>query len=136
MPERREDLKVLIVDNNRLSSMAIRAVILGLGGITPGQIGVAKKLNEAKEMLFSQPILPPKVVILDTEFPDGFVESLLERMRREDSPFKKTPVIVFTANRNSSGSIHYIDQGANSYVMKPDMKGLEAKIKAILKQNG
>ena len=61
----------------------------------------------------------PHLILLDLNMPrmNGF--ELLQRLKREDSPFRRIPVIVLTTSSATEDVRKAYDLHANSYICKP-----------------
>ena len=75
----------------------------------------------------------PDLVLLDLMLPvlDGW--GVLRKIRETD----KTPVIMLTANGETSDKVSGLEQGADDYIVKPfEMKEVLARIRAVLRRTG
>jgi DNA-binding response OmpR family regulator len=77
-------------------------------------------------------LVQPDVFVIDLMMPDldGFQ---LCRMLREDTHFKKTPIIIVTALTDEDSKRVAMGAGANDYIAKPfHIDELKARINALL----
>jgi DNA-binding response OmpR family regulator len=78
--------------------------------------------------------LPPDLVVLDLNLPDGDGLAWLDRLRRRD---RITPVIVLTARDRVSDCVDGLRRGADDYVVKPFATDeLDARIEALARRSG
>ncbi len=109
MPGRLEDVRVLIVDDDRdvLDSMNAAFKVEGASTV------LAQDGNEAVRICYDD---PPDIVILDMMLPrrSGFLA--LEKIKgREDSPL----VIMVTANEGKRHQAYAESLGVDKYLLKP-----------------
>lgn len=109
MSGRLEDVKVLIVDDDRDVLESMDAAFQAEGALTQ----LATDGNEAVRICFED---PPDLVILDMMLPrrSGFLA--LEKIKgREDSPL----VIMVTANEGKRHQAYAESLGVDAYLLKP-----------------
>jgi CheY-like chemotaxis protein len=61
----------------------------------------------------------PALVLLDLNLPDMSGIDILQKMKAEDSPLKRTPVVVLTTTDDKVEIQRCYDLGANVYITKP-----------------
>ena len=61
----------------------------------------------------------PGLVLLDLNLPDMSGTDILVRMKAEDSPLRRTPVVVLTTTDDKVEIQRCYDLGANVYITKP-----------------
>lgn len=75
-------------------------------------------------------LLPPKIILLDMQMPDSWVE-VLQRMKN-DPLTKAIPVVVLASSKEREDVQRCYELGANSYVVKPaDFEGFACLIKNL-----
>lgn len=74
-----------------------------------------KKLDEGEK---TGPLHLPGFILLDLNMPKKDGREVLKEIK-EDSRFKKVPVIVFTTTKNETEINRCYELGANTYVVKP-----------------
>ncbi|WP_419825326.1 response regulator [Sphingomonas sp.] len=79
--------------------------------------------GSALAYLFDAPEGParngPALVLLDLNLPDMSGTDILVRIKAEDSPLRRTPVIVLTTTDDKVEIQRCYDLGANVYITKP-----------------
>ena len=77
----------------------------------------------ALDYLFNAPDGPaksgPAMVLLDLNLPDMSGTDILARIKAEDSPLKRTPVVVLTTTDDKVEIQRCYDLGCNVYITKP-----------------
>jgi DNA-binding response OmpR family regulator len=122
MSGRLEDVKVLIVDDDRDVLESMDAAFQAEGALTQ----LATDGNEAVRICFED---PPDLVILDMMLPrrSGFLA--LEKIKgREDSPL----VIMVTANEGKRHQAYAESLGVDDYLLKPVPLGRLVSVAADL----
>jgi CheY-like chemotaxis protein len=61
----------------------------------------------------------PSLVLLDLNLPDMSGTDILSRIKAEDSPLKRTPVVVLTTTDDKVEIQRCYDLGCNVYITKP-----------------
>lgn len=61
----------------------------------------------------------PALVLLDLNLPDMSGTEILMRMKAEDSPLRRTPIVVLTTTDDKVEIQRCYDLGANVYITKP-----------------
>lgn len=61
----------------------------------------------------------PALVLLDLNLPDMSGTEILQRMKSDDSPLRRTPVVVLTTTDDKVEIQRCYDLGANVYITKP-----------------
>lgn len=110
-------LILLVEDNRDDEALTLRA--LGRGGITAGQVRIARDGQEALDYLFNCGFgALPAVVMLDLKLPkiDG-LEVLREL--RSDERTRQLPIVILTSSREEQDVARGYGFGANSYIRKP-----------------
>ena len=88
-------------------------------------------LEEAKKILFCNPISTPDLILLDLNLPDGTGFSFCETICSK----YQIPTIILTALDEDADIIRGLDLGADDYVTKPfNIQILLAKIASILRR--
>ncbi|MFD2237403.1 response regulator [Aureimonas populi] len=79
--------------------------------------------TSALKYLFDDPHGPalngPALVLLDLNLPDMSGTDILVKMKAEDSPLRRTPVVVLTTTDDKVEIQRCYDLGANVYITKP-----------------
>lgn len=79
--------------------------------------------TSALDFLFESPEGParngPALVLLDLNLPDMSGTDILQRMKTETSPLRRTPVVVLTTTDDKVEIQRCYDLGANVYITKP-----------------
>ena len=79
--------------------------------------------TSALEFLYDHPSGPaqngPALILLDLNLPDMSGTDLLGRFKAEDSPLKRTPIIVLTTTDDKVEIQNCYDLGCNVYITKP-----------------
>lgn len=106
------DYKILIAEDepDLRSLMAIRLEKSGYKVVvaSDGEEAMIKAKQENPDMIFLDIMMPKK---------DGL--SVCKELR-QDSNFRKKPIIILTARRNSEDGVRaIIDSGANTFITKP-----------------
>ena len=123
----REDLSVLIVEDEAATRLSIRVALL-----KDGFRVIEAESGEDALRLFDQASCPD-VVILDIGLPglDGFEVCRKIREKRED-----TAILMLTARSEPEDKIAGLSLGADDYVVKPFNPGeLVARIRAVLRRS-
>ena len=125
---RLEDVRVLIVDDDRDVLESIEAAFQAEGALTQ----TAAEGNEAVRICLDD---PPDLVILDMMLPrrSGFL--VLEKIKgREDSPL----VIMVTANEGKRHQAYAESLGVDAYMLKPVPLGklLDTAVKLVEAEDG
>ncbi len=117
--------RILIVDDDEMTRHFLSHILVQQGFVTECAVDGAEALKSLKGQHFD-------MVLLDIEMPvmDGL--KTLKQIR-ETCPKKDLPVLMVTANDQSSEIVLALDMGANDYVVKPlDVPVLFARIRAHL----
>lgn len=79
--------------------------------------------TSALDFLYDHPSGPaqngPALILLDLNLPDMSGTDLLSRFKAEDSPLKRTPIIVLTTTDDKMEVQNCYDLGCNVYITKP-----------------
>jgi CheY-like chemotaxis protein len=79
--------------------------------------------TSALEFLYDHPSGPaqngPALILLDLNLPDMSGTDLLVRFKADDSPLKRTPIIVLTTTDDRREVQNCYDLGCNVYITKP-----------------
>ncbi|MBW6528358.1 response regulator [Sphingomonas sp. RHCKR7] len=79
--------------------------------------------TSALAYIFDDPVGParngPALVLLDLNLPDMSGTDILARIKNDDGPVKRTPVVVLTTTDDSREIQRCYDLGANVYITKP-----------------
>jgi CheY-like chemotaxis protein len=79
--------------------------------------------TSALEYLFHAPNGPakngPALILLDLNLPDMSGTDILAKIKAEDSPIKRTPVVVLTTTDDMREIQRCYDLGCNVYITKP-----------------
>ncbi len=119
--------KIFIVEDEKPLVEALSEFLKELGY----EIYYAGSGGEAKKKIEG---IQPDLILLDIVMPDMDGITFLKGIRKEDSPFKNTPVIIFT---NLVGEKRWIEQMGlpiTDYIVKANssLADLSEKIKQIL----
>ena len=126
-PVEEPDLWVLVVEDEPLTRLSIRAALLK----DRFRVIEAESGEEALGLFDRNP--SPDVVILDIGLPglDGFEVCQQIRKKRED-----TAILMLTARANPEDKITGLTLGADDYLVKPFNPGeLVARIRAVLRRS-
>ncbi|MGK6324538.1 response regulator [Sphingomonas sp. DT-51] len=79
--------------------------------------------TSALDYIFNDPVGPalsgPALILLDLNLPDMSGTDILTRIKNDDGPVKRTPVVVLTTTDDSREIQRCYDLGANVYITKP-----------------
>ncbi|RHW19004.1 response regulator [Sphingomonas gilva] len=79
--------------------------------------------TRALDYLFTAPHGPalngPALILLDLNLPDMSGTDILGKIKAEDSPIKRTPVVVLTTTDDTREIQRCYDLGCNVYITKP-----------------
>jgi CheY-like chemotaxis protein len=79
--------------------------------------------TSALSFLYESPLGPalngPALILLDLNLPDMSGTDILARIKGEDSPLKRTPVVVLTTTDDKVEIERCYDLGCNVYITKP-----------------
>ena len=79
--------------------------------------------GSALDFLFNAPDGPalngPALILLDLNLPDMSGTSILTRIKADDSPLRRTPVVVLTTTDDKIEIQRCYDLGCNVYITKP-----------------
>ena len=79
--------------------------------------------TKALDYMFNSPKGPalngPALILLDLNLPDMSGTDILTKIKTEDSPLRRTPVIVLTTTDDKVEIQRCYDLGANVYITKP-----------------
>jgi two-component system KDP operon response regulator KdpE len=79
-----------------------------------------------------QTTLPPDVIVLDLNLPDGDGIDVIKRVRSKD---KRTPIIVLSVRGSEQDKIIALDAGADDFLTKPFAVGeLFARLRVVLRR--
>lgn len=117
--------KILVVDDDEMTRHFLSHILAQQGFILEAASDGEQALSLMKEKSFD-------IVLLDIEMPGLNGLETLKRIRKNYLK-KDLPVLMVTANDQSSEIIQAFDLGANDYVVKPlDVPVLFARIRAHL----
>lgn len=95
------------------------------------QIVSCTDLHSAREQLA---LLPPALVLLDVNLPDGSGLDLLREIKARTSAL---PVVLLTANDTDMDIVNGLEQGADDYITKPfSLSVLRARVNTQLRKAG
>lgn len=115
---------ILIAEDDRALSEGIKLSLMEEGR----SFIQSYLLQEAREALEAQ---APDLVILDLNFPDGNGLTLLKECKQR---YKKTKVILLTANNMETDIVVGLESGADDYITKPfSLMVLRARVKVQLR---
>lgn len=124
-------LKVLIVDDNRMDRMVVRAVLnkLSINDVIEAENGV---IAEGKLVTAEKVATPFDLVILDWNMKSGNGLSVLKKIR-QDPHLKTCKVIIMTATAHKETVEDAIKHGANDFITKPVvLEVMQEKLKKLL----
>ena len=79
--------------------------------------------GQALSYLFEAPEGPalngPALILLDLNLPDMSGTDILQRIKADDSPLRRTPVVVLTTTDDAREIQRCYDLGCNVYITKP-----------------
>ncbi len=123
-----EDYHILIVEDEEAILHYLKEALL-LSGY---QISAAQTLEEAKKILFCNPISTPDLILLDLNLPDGTGFSFCETICSK----YQIPTIILTALDEDADIIRGLDLGADDYVTKPfTLAVLLSRIAAVIRRS-
>lgn len=117
--------KILVVDDDEMTRHFLSHILAQQGFMPETAMDGSQAVALMQEKSFD-------IVLLDIEMP---VMNGLETLKkiRQRFPKKDLPVLMVTANDQSSEIVLALDMGANDYVLKPlDVPVLFARIRAHL----
>ncbi len=117
--------KILVVDDDEMTRHFLAHILAQQGFLPEAAMDGEQALSLMREKHFD-------IILLDIEMP---VMNGLETLKniRKEHPKKDLPVLMVTANDQSSEIVLALDMGANDYVVKPlDVPVLFARIRAHL----
>ena len=111
---------VMIEDDEghaRLIEKNIRraGIMNGIKHFTDGGTALDYMFNDAQGLALNGPAL----ILLDLNLPDMSGTDILAKVKAEDSPLRRTPVVVLTTTDDSREIQRCYDLGANVYITKP-----------------
>lgn len=123
-----EDLKVLIVDDDRHIRMLIRNVVFGLG---VKDVGEAKDGQTGLEVMAE---FSPNLVLCDLKMePMDGLEFVHQVRTDPDNPHRLVPIIMVTAYADMEAITGARDTGVNEFMAKPiSAAALEKRIRHVL----
>ena len=87
-------------------------------------------LNSARDQIF---LMPPSLVLLDINLPDGNGLDLVKEIREKNLSF---PIILLSANDTDADIVKGLELGADDYVTKPfSLSVLRARVNTQLRKN-
>jgi two-component system invasion response regulator UvrY len=117
---------ILIIDDHQIVTNAVRLLIVE--NIKDVNIFKAADFPSAIDTLLSQKQID--LIVLDIGIPGGRDQLMIEEIRRIHS---NVPILIFSANDESSFAAQYLRSGANGFVSKAaDEEDLLAAIKIVL----
>lgn len=113
-PNRRDGIRVLVVDDHDSFRVAARAVLAASGFEVVGEaVDGATALHQAE-------LLAPDVVLLDVGLPDSDGFDVCDRLSRLEQP----PVVVLTSSRDASEyGDRLVHSAARAFVPKARLSG-------------
>ncbi len=124
-------LTVLLVEDDRELRATLRSGLEVEGYRVLAAASLADALALWTHAAASGP--PIAIVLLDLGLPDGDGQTLLARLRREQT----TPVLVLSARDGDGQKIGLLDAGADDYLVKPFSLGeLLARMRVALRRRG
>jgi len=123
-PDLSKQLKILVVDDDRVTRIAMDRLIEALGHT----VALAANGREAITALSEAPF---DIVLMDLSMPvmDGLSATRAIRNGEAGQQAAATPIIALTASGESDIIQEVMDAGVNGYIGKPiDIELLEAKI--------
>ena len=123
------DNQILIVDDNAELRAMLRTFLSREGF---RRLSFAEDCRSA---LGAMKEIPPDLIILDVNLPDGDGFSLMRTLRQEDA-FRSTPVLFLSARDKDADRLTGLGLGADDYMVKPFLpKELLLRMRAILKRS-
>ena len=125
------DLKVLVVDDNKMDRTVARAILnkLGIGDVTEAESSLVAqgKLHTAEQLGQSF-----ELILLDWNMPRASGLHVLKTVR-SDPAYRKCKVIIMTATSEEQIVKEAIQNGVDEFVVKPlILKVLAEKIEKVL----
>src|SRR5262245_11686066 len=121
--------QILVVEDQHATAELITDVLHNEGY----EAQVCENLAKAKARLKK---VPPELMILDRNLPDGDGADLLAEIRA-DERLSTLPVIILSAKKDVADKVAGLRVGADDYVAKPfNTEELVARVQAILRRVG
>jgi PAS domain S-box-containing protein len=125
-PPRTLGARVLLVDDNAVNRQVVK---LFMSQLAP-RITEATNGEEALELLRQHEF---DIVLLDVHMPVMDGKETIRRIRANDQPWAKIPVIALTADAMSGDRERFLEMGMDDYISKPiDARELATKYVALL----
>jgi CheY-like chemotaxis protein len=121
---RHSNRRILFVDDHEDMHILLGAILGKAGHHVMSVNNLLSALVLARNQVFD-------LVILDGHFTNGTGIELCKRIREFDS---LTPVVFFSGDSRESTRHESINAGAQAYVAKPDISGLQSMVNELLDQ--
>lgn len=106
------DAKVLVVDDNKMNLMVVKALLKNTGIQITTCMSGAECLELTREEYFD-------VILLDHMMPEMDGVETLSRLKQSENPCKNVPAIALTANAIVGAREEYLKAGFADYLSKP-----------------
>ena len=119
-PSSKEKLRILLVEDSAADAMLIQrgfrkaGIACNIDWIEDGERAIAFLKRQGKY----QEAVRPDLIILDLNLPGLDGREVLEKIKN-DSPFKRIPVVVMSTSDSEQDILGSYDLHANCYIIKP-----------------
>jgi signal transduction histidine kinase/DNA-binding response OmpR family regulator len=129
--EVRPDLRLLLVEDNRINALVAVDFLRGLG---MENIASATSAEEARPRIQTEKF---DVILMDCSLPEMDGWELTQHLRREPGPNQHTPVVAMTAYVSEADRARCTAAGMNEFLAKPlDEGGLREVLQRVMGSEG
>ena len=104
--------KILIVEDDEISQLAIQTLLMGCGY----QTDIAKNGGEALQMLQKSHY---QIIFMDIGLPDISGFEVTSKIRATEKPLSSIPIIALTAHTQQTVGKQFLQSGMNAMTTKP-----------------